>query len=147
MAQAQNTATLNTTDQFPSNRLVWVLNTHTDPYKAEFQGTRIVVPAMCEKIPKHVRDGGNLMEYLAARKFIGDFKQPQGKTETGEPIFGPKALQSIELTEKERAEITGTSKTDVAKEAAAEERKARRSLTENLKKVSNKVSLAEQLEP
>ncbi len=125
-----------------SSRLVWVLNRDTNPYKATFRDVEITVPPNMEKIPKHVRDGGNLMEYLEACKFVRDLKQPQkwvpdrgGKFE---PIFGIKALCEVELTPDEFKKIVGKTKDDLTKESLTEERKAKRVLKKELDKIPNK---------
>lgn len=122
-------------------RLTWVLNRDEAPYKAEFQGMQITIPADKQKIAKHVRDGGNLMEYLAASKFKSDLKQPQSFSSTGEPLFGPKALFLQELTDEEEAAITGKSKTDLKKQVASEEKKVRRHMKAALDKIPNKTAV------
>jgi hypothetical protein len=127
------------------SRLVWVLN--RDPehsYKAEFQGVKIEIPADRQKIAKHVRDGGNLMEYLAARRFITDYKQPQGMTASGEFIFLSKELYDQELNEDELKSITGKSKADLKKLEVQDEKKARRKLKEELAKVPNKIQVQDE---
>lgn len=127
-----------------SNRWVWILNRDVEPYKAEFQGLDITIPPNMQKIAKHVRDGGNLMEYLAACKFVRDFKQPQKWVPTRggglEPIFGVKALLEHEMTEDEVETILGKTKTDLKKDAATEEKKARRDLKKSLDKIPGKVA-------
>lgn len=130
------------------SRLTWVLNRDSDSYKAEFQGMKIEIPGNSEKIGKHVRDGGNLMEYLAARKFITDLKQPQRFTDRGEPVFGPKALYDKELTDEEAAKYSSKSKSDLKKLEVLEEKKIRRKVKEatDKNKNPNKVSLADQEE-
>lgn len=133
-----------------SNRLVWVLNRDGAPYTANFQGMDITVPANSEKIPKHVRDGGNLMQYLDARHFITDLKQPQSyhTSPAGDrtPVFGPKALYDQALTQVEFDKIVGKKPEQMKKEAASEERKARKKLNEELLKspVRNKIDLSEE---
>jgi hypothetical protein len=125
-------------------RLTWVLNRADRPYKAEFQGMQITIPPRYQKIAKHVRDGGNLMEYLAARKFIVDFKQPQEFTQKGEPLFFSKELIDEPLTEDELKAISGKSSNDLKKEAASDEKKVRRELKKALDKIPNKVAVADE---
>lgn len=133
-----------------SSRLVWVLNRDTQPYKAEFRGMEIIVPPNMQKIGKHVRDGGNLMEYLEACKFVRDLKQPQkwvpDRSGKFEPVFGIKALCEVELTPEEFAKYVGKTKDDIKKEVASEERKAKRTLKKELDKVPNKQAAVEDIE-
>lgn len=145
--QATLTGTLSAQDIQTSSRLVWVLNRHrTEPYRAEFRGMEITIPANFEKIPRHVRDGGNLMEYLEACKFVRDFKVPQKwvpnpRTGQVEPIFSTKELFEEEMTAEEVKKILQKSTAELKKEVAAEERAARKVLTKELNKNPNKVAL------
>lgn len=125
------------------SRPAWVLNTDINPYKAEFQGVQITIPPMAQKIAKDFREGGNLFPYLTACKFRSDYKQPQSWTQKGEPIFGPKALQVVELSEDELTLIYKQSKTDLKKQEAADEKKVRRVLKKELDKTSNKIAVSE----
>jgi len=132
-----------------SSRLCWVLN--RDPnrsYKAEFRGTVIEIPPGHQKIAKHVRDGGNLMEYLEACKFVRDLKQPQEylpdpRNGQFEPRFFTKELYEQELTTEEFNKIVGKSKEDLKKDAAAEERKARKTNSKAIDDTPNKVAISE----
>lgn len=128
------------------SRLCWVLNHDSQPYKAEFQGMNIVIPAFNEKIAKHVRDGGNLMEYLAACKFRSDYKQPQSFTQKGEPIFGLKCLRVEELSDEEREKIEGKTAKDIAKEVLTEEKKIRAKIKKETAKNPNKILVASEEE-
>lgn len=128
-----------------SERLVWVLNIDGKPYKAIFRSMEVVIPPNLEKIAKHARDGGNLMHCLEAEKFLGDLKQPQGwnvdpMTGTREAIFGPKALKIVEMTPTEYHSMVGKSPDQIKKDLAKEEKKASKSLTNELNKISNKVA-------
>jgi hypothetical protein len=121
------------------SRLAWVLNKSDQPYRAEFQSIDITIPADRQKIAKHVRDGGNLMEYLAACKFRSDYKQPQSFAKDGTPIFGTKELYIQELTDEELEAIAGKTKADLKKQALVEEKKVRRTMKAALDKIPNKV--------
>lgn len=132
-----------------SSRLVWVLNGDIKPYKGNFRGTPVVIPANREKIPLRAEKGGNLMPYLEARRFITDYKDPQdfvmdnyGKPQ---PVFGLKYLIDQELTVPEYETITGKSVTsaDSKKAAIAVEKKAARELTKELGKRANKIAITE----
>lgn len=129
------------------SRLVWVLNRDEKEYKGTFQGIKIVIPPDLQKVPKHVRDGGNLMGYLDARHFITDLKEPQGFQEmpNGDrlPIFGPKALFSKDLTEEEFKKYVGKTDAQVKKELAADERRMSKKLTQELNKIPKKVAVGD----
>lgn len=125
-----------------SARLVWVLNRDVRPYKAEFRGMEIIVPPNMEKIPKHVREGGNLLEYLEACKFVRDLKQPQewkmdsnGKPQ---PMFYSKMLLEQELTEDEYKTIVRKTSVQIKTEMKKEEKKAKEAHKTGVAKVSNK---------
>lgn len=142
VAQVSTQTELDTT----SERLVWVLNLDEKPYKAQFRSMNISIPPMLEKIAKHARDGGNLMHALEAEKFLSDLKQPQGFNEdpmtgTRTPIFGPKALKLMELTPTEFTELVGKSSDQIKKDKAKQEKAAQRTLTSELAKNPNKISL------
>lgn len=128
-------------------RLVWVLNRDGKPYKGTFQGQALVIPANLEKIGKLYYEGGNLMPYLAAREFITEYKEPQDwvmdKSGKPQPIFGPKALDSYELTEEEFVKFVNKSSSQIKKELAAEERSARKNLTKELEKRPGKIAAAD----
>lgn len=128
-------------------RLVWVLNRDENPYIGHYRGTRIEVPAEKAKIAKRYDQGGNLMPYLEAREFITDLKEPQKYEPDGagkmQPIFGPKALFSQELNQDEFDKIVGKSKEQLKKEAAQDERKARKKLNSELAKVPNKIAVGD----
>lgn len=132
-----------------SARLVWVLNRDTmRSYKAEFRGLQIEIPKDRQKIAKHVRDGGNLMEYLEACKFVRDLKQPQEWVPDGagkfEPRFYTKELYEQELTAEEFEQIVGQKTKDFfKKEAAAEERKARKASQKAIESHTKKVQASE----
>lgn len=145
---AANPLTSQTDISLSMNRLCWVLN--RDPhraYAADFQSNKIVIPPNHEKKPKRAEHGGNLMSHSAAEKFVGDYKQPQEWKQDANggryPVFYTKELYIQELTEAEYGEITGKSKADIRKENATEEKKAKATLTKELKKVSNKVVFEE----
>lgn len=101
MAQAQSIANeqLITSDM---NRLVWVLNNHHEAYTEDFRGDKITVPANREKVGKLFTDGGNLMQFLAARKFLGQPKTAGHVLPDGRWHTPPKALETVELTETEK---------------------------------------------
>jgi len=130
-----------------SSRLVWVLNRDAAPYAATFQGIKITIPANMEKIGKHVRSGGNLMEYMAACRFVRDLKQAQGYTmdSMGKPsaTFGNKALCEIELNAEEFAIYVKKTAAEVKRDVVQEEKKARKTLTKELDKNPNKVVVSE----
>lgn len=93
-------------DAAATNRLVWILN--SDPerdYTEEYKDLTITVPKYLGKVPKHVKDGGNLMEWLSARRFLGQPIQQSQKTPHGEVIHMGKPLRVVELTDEERAEL------------------------------------------
>jgi len=135
--------------QTTSSRLVWVLNRDLVPYKGTFQGDQIVIPPNMEKIPKLVTNGGNLMPYMDARRFIVDLKEPQsfdmdnmGKPQ---PRFGIKALIDQELTADEVAKFLNKTPTQLKREAVAEEKTAARNLSKELNKARpGKVSFQEE---
>jgi len=111
-------------DSTHSGRLVWILNRDIKrDYKESFRDEAITIPANQKKIPKHVRDGGNLMEWLPARRFLMQPSSPYEALPNGEVINMGKPLFTEELTDEERAEIQGKSKKDLTK-AAKEEEKA-----------------------
>lgn len=128
-------------------RLVWVLNRDRKEYKGTFQGKPLVIPPDLEKVGKIYYEGGNLMPYLAAREFITDFKEPQDwvmdKAGKPQPIFGPKALDSYELTPEEFDKYVRKTSSQLKKELAAEERKARKTLSKELDKRSGKIAAAD----
>ena len=132
MSQVQSTTQVETKTM---SRLTWVLNQDGSPYKAEFQGMEITIPANRQKIFKHVREGGNLMEYLAASKFKSDYKMPQGFHKDGSPIYGPKALYLEEMTDEESAKVGAKSKAELKKLELVEEKKVRRKVKEALDKI------------
>lgn len=143
MATPQPTE-LGTLDE-SSSRLVWVLNRDAKPYKGTFEGIKLVIPANHEKIGKKHHQGGNLMPYLAARQFITDYKEPQdwiqdraGKLE---PVFGPKALYDQELNTEEYLRYVGLNKEQIKKAAILEEKRARRKISDELKKTPNKIAM------
>lgn len=128
-------------------RLVWVLNRDENPYTGHYRGVKITIPPEKEKIGKLYRDGGNLMPYLEACEFVTDLKEPQrfepdsaGKMN---PIFGPKALMRVELTQEEFDKYVGKSKEQVKKEMAQDERKARKRLNSELNKIPNKIAVGD----
>lgn len=91
-----------------ANRLVWVLNLNPDhDYKEEFRGDKITIPKNQQRIPKHVNDGGNLMQWISARKFLGEPRAPAASTPHGEVINIGKPLRTVELTDEERETIQG----------------------------------------
>jgi hypothetical protein len=128
-----------------SSRLCWVLN--RDPiysYKAVYRGTLIEVPPNLQKIAKRTEEGGNLMPYLEACRFVRDLVEPQGFEMVNgkpEPIFRKKMLFEQELSLEEFKELHGGKRVDIKKEVAKEERKARQKLTQELTKVPNKVAV------
>lgn len=101
MAQAQSVANdqLVTSDM---NRYVWVLNNHHEDYVEDFRGDKITVPANREKIAKPFTSGGNLMQFLAARKFLGQPKTAGHILPNGVWFTPPKALETVELTQDEK---------------------------------------------
>lgn len=123
-------------------RLVWVLNRDSRSYKATFRRMKIEIPPKYEKIGKHVRDGGNLMEYLEACKFVRAFKEPQEwKMDAGgvpQPVFYPKMLFEEELSEAEFAQFVKKTPTQVRKEVAQEEKAAKETHKKAVSKVSRK---------
>jgi len=91
-----------------SNRMVWILNSHTEAYTEKFRGgVEITVPANDEKIMKHITKGGNLCEFLAARRFIGQPKAQAQVAVNGRYLSPPKALRTMELTETEINKLEG----------------------------------------
>lgn len=101
MAQAQSVANEQLVTQ-EMNRLVWVLNNHHEAYTEDFRGDKITVPANREKIGKTFLEGGNLMPYLAARKFLGQPKTAGYILPDGRWFTPPKALETVELTTDEK---------------------------------------------
>lgn len=122
-------------------RMVWVLNSDFRSYTEDYRGKPLTVPPNSQKIPKRIYDGGNLMEFIEARMFLGNMKVPQ-KID-GKWVETPKALRTEELTEKEYKEIFGKDASALKKEAAEFEKKSKRKLNSELKKVSNKVEVEE----
>src|SRR4051812_35259934 len=87
MATPQALTTEQTEYASSGKRLVWVLNKDHMPYTGTYGGVKITIPPNHEKIAKRAADGGNLMPYLEARRFITDFLEPQGfgtNPETGD---------------------------------------------------------------
>lgn len=128
-------------------RLVWVLNRDGKPYKGTFEGQPIVIPENLQKIGKLYYEGGNLMPYLAARQFITDYKEPQewvmDKSGKPQPVFGPKALDSYDLTAEEFNTYVRKTSSQLKKELAAEERRARKNLSKELENRPNKIAAAD----
>lgn len=131
-----------------ASRLVWVLN--RDPvfeYKARYRGDLVTIPKNMEKIPKTTGQGGNLMPYMEACRFVRDLVEPQGYEMDAagkpQPVFRNKMLLEQELTAEEFIQITGKA-IDQKKERAREERDARDKLNRNLNKVSNKVKVEDE---
>jgi hypothetical protein len=124
-----------------SSRMVWVLNRDSHPYSARFRGTPITIPANLEKIMKRAEDGGNLLPYLEAVRFVRDLIEPQGYEMDSQgkpqPIFRSKMLFEQELTADEFMKLTGKKPQVTAKDVLKEEKKARSKLTEALMKNAN----------
>lgn len=111
-------------DSSATNRLVWILN--SDPerdYVEQYKDIEITIPKYLGKIPKHVKDGGNLMEWLSARRFLGQPIQPSQKTPQGEVIHMGKPLRTVEMTDEERNKY-GESLSDLKKTIKDAERAA-----------------------
>lgn len=92
-----------------ANRLVWVLN--RDPerdYVETYKDDEIRIPKNLQRVPKLIKDGGNLMPWLSARKFLGQPVATSQKDPQGNVINMGKPLQTVELTDEERMEIAGT---------------------------------------
>lgn len=103
------------------NRLVWVLN--RDPerdYHEKYKDEDVMIPKNLRRIPKLLKDGGNLMPWLAARKFLGQPVTPSSKTPQGEIINMGKPLCTSELTDEERMELSGTNVVQLKKIKDAE---------------------------
>ena len=89
------------------NRLVWVLNSHNQDYTEEFRGDKITVPANNQKIYKRIEEGGSLMPYLAARKFLGQPKAAGQILPDGTWYTPPKSLRTEEMTITELNQFKG----------------------------------------
>ena len=127
-------------------RLVWVLNKDEKySYKGTFQNVTVEIPPGRQKIAKPYTKGGNLMPYIDARAFITDLKEPQDfvmdRNGKPQPIFRTKELYDLELTPEEYESIVGKTSKEGKKELAAEEKRARRTLTEELNKRPGKVAV------
>jgi hypothetical protein len=150
MATPQSMMHEQTDIQTSSSRLVWVLNRDFTPYKGTFRGIKIEIPGNMKKIPKPASEGGNLMPYLEARRFIVDYKEPQGYEMDNmgkpQPIFGVKALIDQELTQEEFASIVKKTPAEIKKEILNEERAAKANLTKSLNKNKSKVAYVEEEE-
>lgn len=131
------------------NRLVWVLNRDMRySYKGTHQGVKVEIPAAHQKIAKHFTQGGNLMPYIEARAFITDYKEPQDfvmdRNGKPQPIFRTKELYDLELSAEEYDEIVGKTSKQGKKELAAEEKRARKTLSEELGKRPGKVAVTDE---
>jgi hypothetical protein len=113
-----------------ANRLVWVLN--RDPerdYVETYKDDEIRIPKNLGRVPALVTNGGNLMPWLSARKFLGQPVAQSQKTPHGEIINMGKPLQTVELTDEERMEIAGTTPEHLRKVSKEDELAAQNTCT------------------
>ena len=100
-----------------ASRPVWVLNRNSEPYIEKFRGEEITVPGNNQKIYKSIREGGSIMGFLEARKFLGQPKAVANKNVKGVIIVPEKALQTVEMTENELSKWLDKDVSQVKKEA------------------------------